>query len=105
MLSDIKCLYLLTGQIIIGQVMSYDSVLGLYSVKNPVTLDVRPTPKGTEVAMLPWPPIATESLKTVEVNRENLLLAPYEPVEQIKNGYNEKFGSGLVLPNKGKLEF
>jgi len=101
MLSDIKVLKFVNGEIVIGQVTGYDKEQDSYTVLNPITIQVVPDRSGNvQVAAQPWPTFVSDDVKSVEVNGRNLIISPYAPVDQIRDMYNAQFGSGLVLPSK-----
>lgn len=105
MLSDIKVLKFVNGEVVLAQVVRFDEEKNLYEILNPITIQVVPTEtQGMQVMAQPWPQLVDDATKTVQISGTVLMLAPYTPMENLRNMYNQQFGSGLVLPSK-KLEY
>jgi hypothetical protein len=51
---------------------------------------------GMGLALMPWLPYSDD--KEVEIKEKNILITVI-PSSQILNEYNERFGSGLVVPD------
>lgn len=101
MLSDIKLLKFANGEMIICQVVGYDQERKVYTVKNPVVAHLEQTSNGQiSLAFLVWPHEFLASLdknESLEIKEDSLLVKPLNVVEKIRDAYNEKYGSGLVL--------
>lgn len=99
MLSDIKLIKFVNGEFVIGQVMNHKD--GVLTIKKPVVPHLEPTQTGQiQLIFMDWPMLGGDDNFTVEVKEENLLINPTNPPEKIRDAYNEKFGSGIVLANK-----
>lgn len=91
---NIKVLKLVTGEEIITQVKSDDG-------KEIVLIEPQRflmTEEG--VASLPLIPISKDKQYTISKNHVILIA---EPDDNIRNVYNSKYGSGIVLPTNGNL--
>jgi len=89
-MSDIKLVKLKSGEELIGDV----TVLGdSVTISDPCQLI--PTPEG--VGFTPWPNMAKPGPVTISRDWVVCLATPVEPA---RDGWNSKFGSGIILaPN------
>ena len=97
-MNDIKGLKLITGEDVVAEVGVYGGEMT--TLKNPVMIVVQPgVGGGAQLSFAPFPPFSKES-KTKEVPlRNEHVVYTYEVQQEILNGYNSLFGSGLVVPN------
>ena len=89
---------LITGEDVVAEVLAGGG--GVTNLKNPVLIVVQPgVGGGAQLSFAPFPPFSKES-KTKEVTlRNDHVVYIYEVQQEILNGYNSLFGSGLVVPN------
>lgn len=91
----IQFLKLVTGDELIAETTLPASVTdGVYTLKNPVRIAV--TREG--LGMMPFSLFVKED--SIKVKQEHVLFSG-EPDDELRNAYNSKFGSGLVLPSSG----
>ncbi len=81
------------GEIIADITENQDTV----TLKKPVRL----IPVNEGLAMIPWLTLAKDQ-SSFTVSKQYVLCI-YDPDDEITNGYNEKFGTGIVLPTVGKI--
>lgn len=88
---DIKFLKLVSGEEIVAEIVKGDGV----KVKNPVTF----VPTESGAAMVPWMMMSDETtfdLAPIHVMWQG------EPHPEIRSIYDQKYGSGLVIPQQEK---
>lgn len=85
---------LVTGEDVISMAETTGDIVIL---KNPMIFAI----SREGVGMMPFAPFAKES--KMSINKCHIL-AFGEPEDDIKNAYNSKFGSGIVLASSGKLK-
>lgn len=83
----IRILKLVTGDDVIADVEKKENELIL---KNPQA--ILATPEG--IGLMPLMPFSNE--KEYAINLKNIIF-DLEPEEELKNSYNSKFGSGIVI--------
>lgn len=93
----VQCLKLVSGEEIIGDVISAPSEYVL-KIKNPASIHVVPSQGGAmSVAMMPWLSYAEQYDFTI--SKENILVMPFNPSVEFLNRYNQIFGSGIQIAN------
>lgn len=92
---NIKFVKLITGEDLVGDIEEGD--VGI-TIKNPLMLI--PTPKNG-VAMVSYPIVKIED--KISIYREHVLFVATPGIDLV-NFYNQKFGSGLVVPPAKTLE-
>lgn len=90
-MDDIKCLKLVSGEDVLAKVKVHENE---YELDNPVQLML--APQG-QLGFIPFMPFAAEGEK-IKVNKKHVMLC-VEPLHEIKNEYNSRFGSGIVVPD------
>jgi len=86
---------LITGEEIIAETSSCNG--DKWVLKNAVKLMLHQN----GVAMIPISPFLKD--ETVEIRKEHIIFRG-ELDDDIKNAYNAKYGSGIVIPSTGKLK-
>ena len=89
-MDDIKFIRFDAGDEIIGIVKNVD---GVTTIENPVRIGI--TPDGN-LAMVKLCPFSND--KEISINDSHILFM-CNPVDEIKNIYNEKYGSGIIEVN------
>ena len=92
---NVKLFRISTGEEVVAELVSETSVV----MKN--GLLVLPTPQGG-VGFAPWTPVINKDKPEIEVSK-NFVVYIAEVDEQVKNKYNEIYGSKLVTPGEKKL--
>lgn len=82
---------IITGEDFIAE-SRFDSEKQKWILKNAVRLVLHQQ----GVAMMPLSPFIKE--EAIEIKKEHIIFVA-EVEDEIKNGYNEKFGTGIVLAN------
>ena len=88
---NIKIMKLINGDDIISDI---DESKGLI-LKNPARLMMYPTEQGMSMALVPWCPYTEQ--EHFELNPTSVMLT-ITPPEELRNEYNNQFGSKLVTP-------
>ena len=92
---QVKILKLVSGDDIISDGESQHDVICL---KNPARLMMFPSDDGgMGMALVPWNPYSEQ--KEFHIHKEHVILE-INPPEELRNAYNDQFGSGLVTPPK-----
>jgi hypothetical protein len=95
----IKCIKLVTGEDLIGDVEVQGDSL---TIETPCAVVLIPTQEHQySVGLAPFLPFAAS--KKFSYSREHVVLV-YEAADQLKNEYNRITGKGIVLPERPKLE-
>lgn len=84
-------LKLTTGEEVIADTEIGD---GVYKLKTPIKIGIA----REGLAMMPFSPFLKD--ETITIRQEHVLFIG-EPDDEIRNAYNSKFGSGIVLPPPG----
>lgn len=90
----IRIVKMLSEGEIIADITEHEQTITL---KKPVRL----VPVQDGLAMIPWLTLAKDQ-SSFTVSKQYVLCV-YEADDEITNGYNEKFGTGIVLPTVGKI--
>ena len=94
---NVKLFRIITGEEVVAELVSEDD--NFITVKN--GLVVLPTPNGT-VGFAPWATVIDKSIPDLIVARNHVVYIA-EVEEQVKNKYNELYGSKIVTPGEKKL--
>ena len=94
---NVKLFRISTGEEIVAELVSETDT----SVVMKNGLVVLPTPQGG-VGFAPWTPVISKDNPEIEVSK-NFVVYIAEVDEQVKNKYNESYGSKLVTPGEKKL--
>mgnify|MGYP001296472191 CR=1 FL=1 len=88
-MSDVKLVKLKSGEEIVGDVTVVgDSV----AIANPCQI----MPQQQGLGFMPWPPFSKNNNVTVT---KDWTICITEPIDQARDAWNSKYGSGIVLPN------
>jgi hypothetical protein len=95
-MSDLRTFKLATGEEIVAEVVEQqgDSV----SIKNPVKIAPQMTQNGPVLGFAPW--IHSANTENPLYLHKEFILVMLDTAEEVKNGYNQIFGAGLVVPSK-----
>jgi hypothetical protein len=91
MMGDVKVFKMISGEEIIGNVVSSDS--SKYEVKNPAQIVLQRTETGMAVAMAPYMPYADGNINLYST----AIAADCSPDIKLVNEYNKLFGSGIQI--------
>ena len=94
---NVKLFRIITGEEVVAELVSEDD--NFITVKN--GLVVLPTPNGT-VGFAPWATVIDKSIPDLIIARNHVVYIA-EVEEQVKNKYNELYGSKIVTPGEKKL--
>lgn len=94
-MSNVKCVKLISGEDVIADID--ESVEGLLILKNPLLVMIIPNQNNQfGIGLAPFCPHAKNS--TVPV-MAGAVIAVFEPETGMKNEYNLKFGTGVLVPD------
>jgi hypothetical protein len=94
----IGCIRLTTGEDILGTIEDPESSGVGKVVKEPVQLAMMPDPKNQGNVLVQFIPfLAFAKSNTIQIP-EAMIGWQYEPSDNIRNAYSERFGSGIVVP-------
>ena len=94
MQNELRILKLSTGEEIVGNIT--ERINGLISIENPCLLAIAMGPNG-KASLQMQPMLIFSEQKVVEFN-PNHIIYNVTVAQEIKNKYNEIYGSGIVLP-------
>ena len=94
---DVKLFRIATGEEVIAELVSQDD--NFVTVKN--GLVVLPSPDG-RVGFAPWASVIDKTIPDLIIAKNHIVYIA-EVDEQVKNKYNEIYGSKLVTPSEKKL--
>jgi hypothetical protein len=94
---NVKLFRISTGEEVVAELVSETDT----SVVMKNGLVVLPTPQGG-VGFAPWTPVISKDTPEIEVSK-TFIIYVVEVDSQIKNKYNEIYGSKLVTPGEKKL--
>jgi hypothetical protein len=88
----LKALKLLSGEELVVEIIAEggDEI----TFKNPVSCGMRNTPNGPALGFLPWMQ-ASDGPFTIKLEK---IVCAAEVAEEVKNGYNQIYGAGIVVP-------
>jgi hypothetical protein len=90
----VKVLKLITGEEVLAEVLEESAEA--IKVKNMIAIVVQRTQNGPALGLLPWMPYVNGE---ISLNRATLVLVS-EVDTELKNQYNNIFGSGIITPPK-----
>jgi hypothetical protein len=94
---DVKLFRIATGEEVVAELVSQDD--NFVTVKN--GLVVLPSPDG-RVGFAPWASVIDKTIPDLIIAKNHIVyIAEVDP--QVKNKYNEIYGSKLVTPGEKKL--
>jgi hypothetical protein len=98
-MSELRIVKLSTGEEILGNIVEKNGVA--YRIEHPCVLGIMMGPNGKANLQM-QPMLIFSDQKVVEINREHII---YEVsvANELKNKYNEVYGSGIVVPPKQSL--
>ena len=94
---NVKLFRISTGEEVVAELVSETDI----SVVMKNGLVVLPTPQGG-IGFAPWTPVINKDKPEIEVSK-NFVVYIAEVDEQVKNKYNEIYGSKLVTPGEKKM--
>jgi len=94
---DVKLFRIATGEEVVAELVSQDD--NFVTVKN--GLVVLPSPDG-RVGFAPWASVIDKTIPDLIIAKNHIVYIA-EVDEQVKNKYNEIYGSKLVTPGEKKL--
>lgn len=89
---SLKALKLLSGEELV--VDATEETATHLTFKNPVGVVLRNTPNGPSLGFVPWMQ-ASDGPFTVSLEKVVIVA---EVAEEVKNGYNQIYGAGIVVP-------
>lgn len=92
-MNNIKCLKLISGEDILAKV-KFLKESNEFLLEAPVQLIM--APQG-QLAIMPFMPFVEEE-QGIKISKDHVVVIA-DPILDLKNNYNEKFGSGLILPD------
>ena len=94
-MSEVKVLKLVSGEELVVEIISETDQF--VEIKNPVAAVLQRTKTGEgALGFMPWMHAANGPLK---ISRNHLVCVA-EVADEVKNGYNQIFGAGIVVPPK-----
>jgi hypothetical protein len=91
----VKILKLVSGDDIISNGESKNNMICL---KNPARLMMFPSDSGgMGMGLMPWNPYSEQ--EEFHIHQDHVIVE-IDPPEELRNAYNEQFGSGIVTPPK-----
>jgi hypothetical protein len=90
----IKALKLVSGEELVVEII--EETEASLTFKNPVACVPQRSEKGPVLGFMPWMQAADGPFK---VNLDKIMLIA-EVADEVKNGYNQIFGAGIVVPPK-----
>lgn len=94
MVGELRIIKLSTGEEVVGNIVEKNGVV--YRIENPCVLGISMSSTGKANLQM-QPMLIFSDQKVVEINREHVVYEVSVAIE-IKNKYNEIYGSGIVLP-------
>ena len=98
-MANLRILKLSTGEELVGNIL--EETPEKYCVENPCVLGIAMGPNG-KASLQMQPLLIFSEQKFVEFNY-NHVLYNVTVAQEIKNKYNEIYGSGIVLPSQSKI--
>jgi len=90
----IRALKLVSGEELVVEIIEEDK--NSVTFKNPVAVVLQRRQDGPALGFVPWMHSANGPFKVKNIN----ILTHCEVAVEVKNGYNEIFGAGIVVPPK-----
>lgn len=94
----IKCLRLIAGEEIIGDVISSE---GSYDVRSPAGIHMVPgghQGQQVSIGLLPWLPYSDDEVFSIAADK---VICVHNPSTDLINNYNRLFGSGIQIASAG----
>ena len=98
-MANLRIVKLTTGEELVGDIV--DETSEKYRVENPCVLGIAMGPNG-KASLQMQPLLIFSEQKVVEFN-SNHVIYNVTVAQEIKNKYNEIYGSGIVLPSQSKI--
>ena len=99
MQNELRILKLSTGEEIVGNITERNGAV--FSIENPCLLAIAMGPNG-KASLQMQPMLIFSEQKVVELQL-NHVIYNVSVAQEIKNKYNEIYGSGIVLPSQSKI--
>jgi len=96
-MNEIKAIKLVTGEELVVEIIAEEG--DLITFKNPVSCIPQRSDKGPVLGFIPWMQ-ASNGPFTISLDRTVIVA---NVADDVKNGYNQIFGSGIVVPTKDLL--
>jgi hypothetical protein len=93
-MSEIRALKLASGEELVVEIISEDG--SSITFKNPVACVMQRSEKGPMLGFMPWMQAADGPFT---INRDKIVVSAVV-ADEVKNGYNQIFGAGIVVPPK-----
>jgi hypothetical protein len=100
----VLALKLITGEDILGELESEDETH--YVIINAVAITVVPSEDrryGPNIGLTPFPPFSEQTKGSTFAFTKKHVIYSYEPAEDFITNYNKVFGSGIIVPKRGKI--
>ena len=93
-MSDVRVFKLTSGEEVVVEVL--ENTENTVTIKNPVACVMQRSEKGPMLGFMPWMQ-ASNGPFTIQNDK---IVTTAEVAEEVKNGYNQIFGAGIVVPPK-----
>jgi hypothetical protein len=93
-MSEIKAIKLVTGEELVVEITSNEDELVTF--KNPVATVMQRRQEGPVLGFMPW---MQASNGPFTISKKSTIVI-CDVAEEVKNGYNQIFGAGIVVPPK-----
>ena len=94
-MSNIMSLKLVTGEELVAEIINETE--DFIELKNPVAAVMQRRQDGPALGFVPWMQAANGPTFTVAKNK---IVCEAEVAEEVRNGYNQIFGAGIMVPPK-----
>lgn len=100
-MANLRILKLTTGEEIVGDLVEVETGREIYRIENPCVLAIGMNQAG-KAALQMQPLLIFSEQKVVQIKHDHVI---YEVsvAQEIKNKYNEIYGSGIVLPTSQSI--
>ncbi len=98
-MSELRIVKLSTGEEIVGNIV--EKLGNVYRIEHPCLLGIAMGPNGKANLQM-QPMLIFSDQKVVEINRDHIIYDVSVAIE-IKNKYNEIYGTGIVVPPQQKI--
>jgi hypothetical protein len=93
-MSNIKALKLVSGEELVVEIINEEG--DLITFKNPVACVMQRRQDGPALGFMPWMQ-AADGPFTMHIDK---LVTTADVADEVKNGYNQIFGAGIMVPPK-----
>lgn len=93
-MTTVKALKLGSGEELVAEIISEEGNEVVF--KNPLGVLMQRTEKGPVLGFIPWMQAADGPFT---INKDKIVIM-VEVAQEVKNGYNQIFGAGIVVPPK-----